>query len=335
MKIVIHHRPGSFSTQWIEYCEEKGLEYILVNAHNSEDFSKITNANYFLWHYSHVIYQDAVNAKGILEKIEQKGVKVYPNHATRWHFDDKIAQKTALEDINAPLVPTYVFFEKEKALNWIENTNLPKVFKLKGGAGAINVKLIRTKEEGVKLINQAFGKGFPAFDGVAHLKERWGKFRQKQESFTGVLKGVYRLFVSTEYGKNMSPEKGYVYFQDFIPNNKFDLRIVVVGDKAVGERRFVRENDFRASGSGRFSYDDIPLEVVKTAFEVTEKLKMQSIAFDFVLDEYKNPLIIEISYGFGTKGIMKAPGYWTKDLQFHKEKCEPQKWIIENLIKEA
>lgn len=130
-----------------------------------------------------------------------------------------------------------------------------------------------------------------------------------------------------------SREKGYVYFQEFIPNNKFDTRIVVVGSRAAAARRMVRKNDFRASGNGNFCYDNINLKAVEIAFNIAEKLKLQSVAFDFVEDEHSNPSIIEISYGFGTSGIIKVLGYWDSTLKWHNEEFKPQECIIECLIK--
>ena len=74
----------------------------------------------------------------------------------------------------------------------------------------------------------------------------------------GVIKAIARLFITTEFSKLQSPEKGYAYFQYFIPNIGFDTRVVVVvGKRAAAEKRFVKENGFRASGSGKFSYEDI------------------------------------------------------------------------------
>ena len=32
MKIAIHHRQGSFSDRWIEYCKENGINFKIVNA---------------------------------------------------------------------------------------------------------------------------------------------------------------------------------------------------------------------------------------------------------------------------------------------------------------
>jgi glutathione synthase/RimK-type ligase-like ATP-grasp enzyme len=133
-----------------------------------------------------------------------------------------------------------------------------------------------------------------------------------------------------------SREKGYVYFQDFIPNNTFDIRICVVDNKAFALKRMCRENDFRASGGGRIIYDknQIDERCVKIAFDVNDKLKTQSIAFDFVFDENNNPLIVEISYGYSANAYDICEGYWTKDMQWHEGKnfdfCG---WMVESLIR--
>jgi len=51
-------------------------------------------------------------------------------------------------------------------------------------------------------------------------------------------------------------------------------------------------------------------------------------------NEYEcNTLIVEISYGFGTKGIDNAPGYWDSSLQWHEGKFNPQGWMVEEMIK--
>ena len=132
----------------------------------------------------------------------------------------------------------------------------------------------------------------------------------------------------------MSVQKGYVYFQDYIPNNLYDIRVIVTGDKAFAIKRIVRENDFRASGSGNIVYDksEINEKCVELAFKANEKIRSQSIGFDFVIDERNNPLIVEISYGYSMYAYDKCPGYWTKDMIWHESSFIPQYWQIENLI---
>lgn len=335
MKIAIHDSKQDhfFSNRWIEYCKKNNIPYKLVNAYDNDIIIKLEDCDAFMWHHSNYDYRDALFAKQLLFSLEQTGKKVFPDFYTNWHFDDKVGQKYLLESINAPLVPSYVFYTKKEAMEWINKTTFPKVFKLRGGSGSSNVKLVKDKHSAKKLINRAFGKGFSQFDRINHLKFRYSNFKSGKESFLAVLKGIARLFISSDYSNKYPKEKGYVYFQDFIPNNKFDTRVVVIsGEKAIAERRFVREGDFRASGSGQYSYTDINIDAIRIAFNISKKLKLQSVAFDFVLDVNSYPLVVEMSYGFGTEGISKSPGFWTDDLIWHEGRFNPQEWMIENLI---
>lgn len=268
--------------------------------------------------------------------MEHAGIKVFPDFKTAWHFDDKVAQKYLLEAIGAPMVPSYVFYDKKEALNWANHITYPKVFKLKGGAGSANVKLVRTKSECIKLINKAFGKGFKQFDGMAYFLDSIKKYKSGTKSINQVAKAFGRMIISTEYAKHAAPEKGYAYFQEFIPNNDSDIRIIVVGNKAFGLKRMVRKGDFRASGSGAINYsaEEIDVKCIEIAFEVNKHVKSQSIAFDFIFDKNNNPLIVEISYAYSTLAYDSCEGYWTEDLQFHKGSFIPQEWMIKNLINE-
>lgn len=319
MKIAIHHRPGGFSDRWIEYCQKNNIEYKLVDTYASDIIEQVRGCDAFMWHHSHGDYRDVLFAKQLIYSLESMGVKCFPDFHTTWHFDDKVGQKYLLEAIGAPLVPSYVFYTKKEASDWIEKTSFPKVFKLRGGAGASNVKLARTASEARILIRKAFGQGFPQFDRTGYLKERYRKWREGKDSFVGVLKGIGRLFIVTDFAKMHGHEKGYAYFQEFIPNNTFDIRICVVGDHAFALKRMTRKGDFRASGSGSIIYDKTQIDerCVQIAFEVNKKLDTQSIAYDFVFDEKNNPLIVEISYGYAVKAYDLCEGYWTPDMQWH------------------
>lgn len=333
MKIAIHHRQGSFSERWIEYCEKESIDYKLVDAFDNTIIEQLKDCDVFMWHHHHALYKDVLTAKRILFALEHAGIKVFPNFNTGWHFDDKVAQKYLLEAIGAPLVPSYVFYDKEQALEWAKKTTYPKVFKLKGGAGASNVKLVKNYSHAVALINKAFGRGFSQFDRIGYLKERFNKFRNGKISFISTLKSLIRIFILPKFAKHQSREKGYIYFQEFIPNNDFDTRVVVInGEVAAAEKRFVRKGDFRASGSGLFDYEDINIDLIKVAFDVAHKLNLQSVAFDFILDKNEKPLIVEISYGFGVTGINNVPGYWDKQLNWYEGYFNPQEWMVENFL---
>src|SRR5690606_958835 len=124
-----------------------------------------------MWHHHHSIYEDVLTAKRILFALESAGIPVFPDFKTGWHFDDKVAQKYLLEALGAPLVPSYVFYSQSDAIDWVLKTTFPKVFKLKGGAGATNVKLVRSRRRAIRLIKKSFRDGFPQFDRWNNLKE--------------------------------------------------------------------------------------------------------------------------------------------------------------------
>lgn len=336
MKLAINHSEGSFSARWVEYCQNKEIDYKIVDCYQSDIIDQMKDCDALLWHHHHAHYKDVITAKKILFALEHAGIKVFPDFNTGWHFDDKVAQKYLLEAIGAPLVPSFVFYDKSEALSWSASTYFPKVFKLKGGAGSANVKLVRTKGEAAKLIRKAFGKGFSQFDQFGYFKEQYNKFIAGKDTLLGVAKGFGRLFIPTEFARLQPKEKGYVYFQEFIPNNPFDIRVIVIGEKAFALKRMTRDNDFRASGSGSIIYDkeQIDTNCVKIAFEVNKRIKSQSIAYDFIFDKNNNPLIVEICYGYAIAAYDSCPGYWDSSLQWHAGQFNPQAWMVEELVKE-
>lgn len=337
MKIAIHKREGSFSDRWIEYCEINNVSYKLVDCYSTDIINQLKDCDALMWHWSHDDYREQLFARQLILSVEKMGKIVFPDSNTCWHFDDKVGQKYLLEAINAPIVPSYVFYEKQKALDWIKQTRFPKVFKLRGGAGSSNVSLVKIQKKAKTIVRKAFGRGFSAVSRFSNFKNKiWQVKRDKSfNSLINLIKGFIRIFFQKRNPNLLKKEKGYVYFQDFIPKNDFDIRLVVIGDKCFGIKRFVRKNDFRASGSGKMEYSPelFDKKSIEIAFNIANKLKTQSAAFDFVYCN-DNPLIIEISYAYTASAYYNCPGYWDNNLNWHKADIKPEYFIIEDLIKE-
>src|SRR5690554_6547203 len=118
MKLAIHHRPGSFSERWIAYCKQKNIAYKIVNAFHNDIVEQVKDCDALMWHYHQSSYKDVLAARKILFALEHAGTKTFPDFNTGWHFDDKVAQKYLLEAIDAPMVQSYVFYDKNEALDW-------------------------------------------------------------------------------------------------------------------------------------------------------------------------------------------------------------------------
>ena len=145
MKIAICHKElkGSFSERWIRYCKANDVPYKLVDPYSYDIMQKLEDCDAFMWHFSNYDYRDALFAKQLLISLQTIGKKVFPNIHTNWHFDDKIGEMYLLQAVGAPLVPSYVFYSKHAAYQWVNKTSFPKVFKLRGGSGSSNVKLVK------------------------------------------------------------------------------------------------------------------------------------------------------------------------------------------------
>jgi glutathione synthase/RimK-type ligase-like ATP-grasp enzyme len=332
--IAIHKSDIGFYPRWVSYCEQNGIPFKVVDCHRTDIISQLNGCKVLLWHHWQVNYKDLLKAKRVLFALEHAGIKVFPNFKSSWHFDDKIAQKYLLEALGLPLVNSYHFVDKSEALEWASKTSFPKVFKLKGGAGSANVRLVHNKTQALSLINKTFSNGFSGYDRTGALVERFEKFKQGKDTILGVFKSLYRIFNPPMYAKMMGRLKYEIYFQDFIPGNDSDIRVIVVGNKAFAIKRIVRKNDFRASGSGNILYEKSLFSdsLIKKSFEWSKILGAQVVAFDFVFLNGES-LIVEISYGYAIQGYDKCEGYWDDNLNFYPGTFDSTQWIIDDILK--
>ncbi|MDG4944798.1 hypothetical protein NMK71_00075 [Weeksellaceae bacterium KMM 9713] len=336
MKIGIQQNPKGFAVKWIKYCEKNKIDYKLIDVCSNDVIQSLKDCDAFMWHTDHLSRKDYQIAKRLLTAVEHAGKVCFPSIYENWHYDDKVAQKYLLEAIDAPLIPSYVFYEEQEALDWAASTSWPKVFKLTGGAGSSNVKLIHTEKQARKIIRRAFGRGFIAFDQRKYfLDETLSKYRQ-HKSLWRLLKSFRHLFkpLNKEWVSHI--EKHYVYFQEFMPNNDFDLRLVVVNQERIfGLKRFNRKGDFKASGSGNMDFlnNDVDKSILQLTLDVARKLKMNSVAYDIVFDNNEEPVIIEITYAYSTSAYEKCPGYWDKNLNWiDGEIGNYSAWMVDKVI---
>jgi hypothetical protein len=113
----------------------------------------------------------------------------------------------------------------------------------------------------------------------------------------------------------------------------YDTRITIIGNRAFGFRRWNREADFRASGSGRLDHDpsQVDLGCVELAFEVARKLGTRCMAFD-IIDQDGSPVITEISWTFLASAVHACPGHWRPDLTWVAGQLWPQEAQVSDFV---
>jgi glutathione synthase/RimK-type ligase-like ATP-grasp enzyme len=329
-----------FTARWEAALRARGVAVKTLDLLGERPLDQVAGCDGVMWHWAQYPHERRLAALPILRVIETHSrIPVFPDLATCWHFDDKIAQAYLLEALGIPAPKTWVFWRRQDALDWCEGAAYPLVAKLAVGAGSANVLLIRDAAAARRYVERCFsGSGIlvrpplPAA-GAARLLARLK--RAAKRAALAVPYVVANRFPSMPDRTYWIPQKNYALFQEFMPGNEFDTRVTVVGNRAFAYRRFNRPNDFRASGSGNFDVDPkaIDLRCVREAFESSRKLDAQSMAYDWLFRaDGSGPVTGEISYGYVDWMIEKCPGHWDRDLHWHEGRLWPEEAHVDDYL---
>ena len=324
---------SGFLEKYEKILDHINIDHIRLDIHQNNFWEKLSELDLFIFRWGQLSDHHQL-AKTILPIIEREmKVKCFPNINTWWHFDDKIRQYYLLKFYNFPIIESWVFWDHKEALDWIQTAKYPLVFKLKSGAGSENVILIQDKNHAKTIVNLMFRDGVKLGRIPDKSNIRYKHFDIKKE-VRRIARTGKRKLLSTDVDSFWQIEKNYVFFQKFLPKNDYDTRVTVIGDRAIAFRRFTRDGDFRASGSGKIDYEKggIDLSMIKKAFEVSQKLKFQSMAYDFIYNENHEPEFCEISYTFVDRFIYNCPGYWDSKLNWHEGHFWPQYFHLMDLL---
>lgn len=327
----------SWSRPWAEFCQENDFNYEIINPYDSDIINKLKGFNCLLWHFGNYVFQDMLFARSILYSAKQMGLDIFPDFHTAWHFDDKVAETYLLQSVEAPIPLSQMFYDYNKFTNYLDvNSKFPLVAKLRCGSGSHNVKLLKDKKEALAYGKQMLLKdGFNPAPSLLYKANSNIKSAKTLKIFIARAKRIPEFIRTLRSAKNFSNEKLYVFLQEFIPNDGYDLKIVVVGDKLSFLSRDIRSGEFRASGGGSLNYDKtrVPKNVIDSAFKISDKLKFQCIGYDYIVDSKTGcGKIIEISYGFSHMGLLAAGGYFDRQGEWHNEPMNAPKELLKNIL---
>jgi glutathione synthase/RimK-type ligase-like ATP-grasp enzyme len=298
----------AYSPMWIRLLQAAGHKVRLVDVYRADILDQVRGCHGFMWRHGGRSNMRQI-ARRILPVFEKElGLVVYPDQNTCWHYDDKIAQRYLLDAAKIPIPNTWVWYERDSAKEWAGTAEYPLVIKLWSGCVSQNVGLVASYKEAELWIDKLFERGVHKLSDKFLTHWPFGKRR-----VVGAVKLLFQGSVPNTklYENAWELHKNYILFQEFLPQNPFDIRIVVIGNRAFGFRRFNRPNDFRASGSGNADIDPkhVPLETVRLGFKLADHLKTQSIAID-CLRKDKEWVVVEMSYTFPHFITHDCPGHW-------------------------
>lgn len=311
----IFKHSGKWRDGYLDYCEKMGIPYELIDPYQPDIAKQLDQFGAIVWNIQNYVLADILEARSILRVAEQKGLKVFPDINTAWHFDDKIAQMYALQAVNAPIPQSWVFYLLDDCLAWLKTEAVyPLVAKLRCGSGSSNVKLLKTQDEAIRYAKRMFTMGFNPAPSLLYKAYSKAQSSRNWRTILSRIKKIPEFLNTRRHGKQLPIEKGYCYFQEFIPNDGYDIKVVVVGEKLSYLARKTRKGDFRASGGGDIYYEKslVTDQIIQSSFDVSRALKLQCMGFDYVVDRRSGKgVIIEMCYGFDAEALAGANCYWT------------------------
>lgn len=333
--------PDGYAGRWETALQARGAKIKRLDLLWADPLKQVAGCDGVMWHWFHYPHEVRLAALPILRVIEEQlGLPVFPDLATGWHYDDKIAQSVLLSALEIPIPKTWVWWRKTDALAWCDETDYPVVAKLSVGASSQNVCMIRNGAEAKAYVERCFsGSGIlfvpPLPQGrMLRLRRRLGNAVKR--AGPAAAYAFANRFPDLPDSTFWMPQKNCALFQEFLPGNEFDTRVTVIGDRAFAFRRFNRPNDFRASGSGNLQHDPsaVDLRCVSAAFAAAQRLKSQSMAFDFLFrGEGQEPVVVEVSYCYADWAVERCPGHWDSQLQWHEGHLWPEEAHVEDFLK--
>ncbi len=326
-----------YSARFKEIIIKNDLPYAIIDPNSYTLLDELKSCSHLIFNHSQgdtdiKIYEAIFN---IAHRI--CGLKCSPNFETFWLYEDKIKEYYLLRCNDFPIIESHAFWNLPQAHEFLKKTEYPLIAKLPKGASSSNVVLINSAKDGEKIIQQVFNRG---------VKARRLNCSSSLSSFhnAGILKYGKTLIKNYLINMGMIKEKSdypewqiqkdAILFQKFLPDNKFDTRITVIGNRALAFRRFVRENDFRASGSGKIDVDPDKIDprYLEIAFSISRKFHFNVMAYDFIYGEGSKPYINEISYCFFDYVVQSCPGYWDDNLLWHHGRNWPQHYQLMDFL---
>jgi glutathione synthase/RimK-type ligase-like ATP-grasp enzyme len=176
----------------------------------------------------------------------------------------------------------------------------PLVFKEISGFGSSGVRLVRSERE---------------LNLLARPTARYsiGELALAAKKQIGYLVRHYVL-----RKKNLRPYRNYYsplkrfLLQEFIPGLTFDFKVLAFHDRLFVLKRYSSRGDFRASGSGIFSYENPPDGLLDYAWALLQAFNEPYLSLDICFDGVNFHLLEFQGLHFGPYTLLNAPVHFVR-----------------------
>jgi hypothetical protein len=115
------------SGRWKAHLEAAGCTVKMVDVRAHDILAQLEGCDGFMWRWAHFGGMGRI-ARRLLPVVEREmGILTYPDQNTCWHYDDKIAQSMLFKVHDIPTPRTWVFFDRDECVRWLETSDYPLV----------------------------------------------------------------------------------------------------------------------------------------------------------------------------------------------------------------
>lgn len=281
--------------KWVNACEKFEITYVVINILGNDWIDKVNKETYAFY-----LLRPPGNYEPLKRAYDERiyilseilSYKLVPSFKECYVYENKKLLSDYLKAKNIPHPVTNVFYNKDKALDFIQNSELPVVVKTSIGASGAGVNVLRTKKDAVKYIKKAFTKG---------IRRRIGPNRSFGTPKKWLIKAFnspsYFLKKIKQYTKEFKyKEKGYVIFQEYIPHD-FEWRSVKIGESFFAHKK-TKQGD-KASGTKGIDYVKPPESLLNFTKSLCEDNNFNYMAVDIFETRDGGYLVNELQSIFG------------------------------------
>jgi hypothetical protein len=254
-----------YHKHYITACNELEISYKLIDlfANNWMETIEKSGCDAFLvWPSTYLSVWKQLYEERLYLISNHLNLVVYPSYQEIWLYESKQKVRDWLQLNDIPHPQTWVYYDFDEAIHFIEDAKFPIVLKLNRGASSSGVEIIRNKSIAKKRVRTAFTKGL--------------------------------------VGKRQNPtdrQYGSILFQEYLPNVN-EWRMVRIGDSFFGHGK-ERVGEFH-SGSKKINWEVPRKEIFDLLLEVTEKGNFTSMDVDIFETEDGKLYVNELQTVFGS-----------------------------------
>ncbi len=256
----IIYDPAHYHRYFMAACQDLRISYKIVDILKDSWIEEIEKSNcegFMVWpHLNSFVLKEIIDERIFLINKYLK-IPVYPNLEAISILDNKRRVRDWLLANKFTPPKTWCFTEKKEALEFIDKTTYPIVFKTVKGSVSHGVSIILNKAKAKKLVHQCFGKGVYPFR-MDRRNVQWD----------------------------------FILFQEYLEDCD-EKRVIRIGSNYFIIDK-VRGNSKYHSGSGYMKWGEQDDYFLNKTKEITDKGGFTCMNVDFLVDKKGNAYVNEL-----------------------------------------